>query len=930
MYIGYLAVVLHGHLPYVYHPEIPEMLEERWLFEALTECYLPLLNVFESMQNDKINFRLTLSLSPSLITMINDQMLQERYLKHLQKSIELTVMEQDRLKGDPEYEHLAGFYLDTLTGLKKLYELYNGDLIKPLKQLQRQGSLELITTCATHGYLPLMNSRSSWRAQIQSALELFTNYFDHPPAGMWLPECAYAPGLDEMLREYHIGYFFVDSHGIYNCKPIPQFGTYAPVCTAAGVAAFGRDPASSRQVWDRHSGYPGDPLYREFYRDIGYDLPLHYIGPFLPGGNIRVDTGLKYHRITGSGAHKEPYRPDLARKRASQHAKDFLQQRREQLELVARTMNRRPLALAPFDAELFGHWWFEGPDWLNFLCREASASDSLRMITPTEYLREYPDNQAVELPMCSWGSGGYNQYWLNPSTDWIYRHLHHAEDKMTELADDHLNAQGLEARCLNQAARELLLAQSSDWPFIIHSGTAVEYAKQRFTNHIGRFTALTQMLENGEIQIDMLEEIETRSKFLPDIDFHFFCSHSMINRPATARASYRILILSWEYPPKTVGGLARHVHDLSCALAALGDEVHVITCPASDRGIYTLEEGVHVHRIHPDLLTAENFMDWVNQLNNGMTELSGKLVKVFGAFDLVHAHDWLVGKASKQICGQMNLPLVATIHATEYGRNKGLHSDLQKNIHNLEQELASQATLLIGCSQYMGLEIASLFNQPTDKITVIPNGVEPENILPDRGKPLSRDSKEKNILFLGRLVPEKGVQVLIEALPIILQKAGPVKLYIAGKGPYQPELAELAQSQGVADRVIFVGYVNDHDRNELLNQSEVAVIPSLYEPFGIVALEAMAAGLPVVVSDTGGLRDVIEHGVDGYCVPPDDSELLAYYISELLNNPELARHFTRRARRNVAVKFNWRQIASDTLKVYARAIKLLSLSNPNS
>ncbi len=926
MNTGYLAVVLHGHLPYVYHPEVPELLEERWLFEALTECYLPLLDVFESLQKDKINFRLTLSLSPTLITMLNDQMLQERYLKHLQKSIALATMEQDRLKGDPRYEHLSGFYLDTLTGLKKQYGRYNGDLIKPFKQLQRQGYLELITTCATHGFLPLMNSRSSWRAQIQTALELFNSHFDHPPSGMWLPECAYAPGLDEVLREYQVGYFFVDSHGIHNSRPAPQFGTYAPVCTPNGVAAFGRDPASSRQVWDRHSGYPGDPVYREFYRDIGYDLPLDYIGPFLPGGNIRVDTGLKYHRITGSDSHKEPYLPDLAKKRASQHAKDFLQQRREQLELVARTMNRHPLALAPYDAELFGHWWFEGPDWLNFLCREASNSDSLRMVTPAEYLREYPDNLSVELPMCSWGSGGYNQFWLNPSTDWIYKHLHHAENKMTELADDHPDAMGLEARCLNQAVRELLLAQSSDWPFIIHSGTAVEYAKQRFTNHIGRFTALTQMLETGEIQTGVLEEIESRSKFLPDIDYHLYCSHSMINRPANARRSYRILILSWEYPPKTVGGLARHVHDLSCALAALGDEVHVITCPAPDRGIYTLEQGVHVHRISPELLTAENFMDWVGQLNNGMVKLSGKLVKVFGAFDLVHAHDWLVGEASKQICSQMNLPLVATIHATEYGRNHGLHSNLQEHIHSLEKELTDQATLLIGCSRYMGLEIADLFNQPTGKITIIPNGVEPENILPDKEKPLYHNGREKNLLFLGRLVPEKGVQVLIEALPAILQKAGPVRLFIAGKGPYQPELVELAQSLGVADRVIFFGYVNDHDRNELLDRSDVAVIPSLYEPFGIVALEAMAAGLPVVVSDTGGLRDVIEHGMDGYCAPPGDAALLAFYISELLNNPELARHFTKRARRNVAVKYNWRQIASETLKVYARAIKLSSVN----
>ncbi|TYO93888.1 1,4-alpha-glucan branching protein domain-containing protein [Desulfallas thermosapovorans] len=913
---GYLALVLHGHLPYVRHPEVPEMLEERWLFEALTECYLPLLNVFDSLQRDGVNFRLTLSLSPTLITMLDDELLQERYLKHLHKSIKLAELEQKRLQNDPHYRHLAGFYLETLVKIKEQYEQYSYNLIKPLKQLQEEGFLEIITTCATHGFLPLMASRSSWQAQIQTALQLYTRYFDQPPAGIWLPECAYTPGLDEVLKEYRISYFFVDTHGITHSRPAPLYGTYAPVCTRAGVAAFGRDPDSSRQVWDRHSGYPGDPWYREFYRDIGYDLDLSYIGPFLPGNNIRVDTGFKYHRITGNGQHKEPYLPAMARERAARHAEDFLHQRCRQIEQAACHMDRHPLVVAPYDAELFGHWWYEGPAWLNFLCREIAACDILHMVTPAEYLLEYPDNQAVDIPMCSWGAGGYNEFWLNPSNDWLYKHLHRAEDKMTELADSHPKAKDLTARCLNQAARELLLAQSSDWPFIIHSNTAVEYAVRRFKNHIGRFNILAQMLESSNIDPEILEAIETRSKFLPDIDYHIYRSHTTARRPATARSGYRILMLSWEYPPKTVGGLARHVHDLSCALAALGDEVHVITCPVSDRGIYSLERGVHVHRIHPDRLTAQNFMEWVGQLNTAMVERSGKLAEVFGTFDLVHAHDWLVGDAAGKICDQMALPLVATIHATEHGRNQGLYTDLQRHIHSLEQELANRADLIIGCSRYMGREIARLFNQPADKINIIPNGVDIDSISPDREK--KSPGEEKSIVFLGRLVPEKGVQVLIKALPLILQQAGPVKLHIAGKGPYQSELAKLARDLGVAGQVHFNGFVNDHDRNKLLGRSDVAVFPSLYEPFGIVALEAMAAGIPVVVSDTGGLRDIIEHGIDGYCAPPGDPAMLAHYIAELLNNPELARHFTRRARRNVAVKFNWQQIASDTLEVYSR------------
>ena len=922
MSTGYLALVLHGHLPYVHHPEQNEALEERWLFEALTECYLPLIDIFQTLSRDGINYRITLSLSPTLIAMLTSRLLQERYLEHLEKCLQLAGLEQERLAGDPEFGHLAGYYPHKLAQARQIYEKCGYNPLRPLKQLQEQGCLEIITTCATHGYLPLIKSRAGWRAQVKPALDLYEHHFHRPPAGIWLPECGYAPGVDEVLAEYNIKYFFVDRHGIANSRPAPRYGIFAPLSTRAGVAAFGRDPESSRQVWDRHGGYPGDPLYREFYRDIGYDLGMEYIGPFLPGDGLRVDTGFKYHRITGGdGTHKEPYLPDAALKRAAEDAGDFHRRRLEQLDRAAREMDRRPVVMAPYDAELFGHWWYEGPAWLDFLCRETAAAGALRMITPSDYLTEFPANQAVDLPMSSWGAGGYNQYWLNPSTDWIYLHLHRAEEMMSEQADAHPAAGGLEERCLNQAARELLLAQSSDWPFIMHAGTAVDYAVRRFNNHIGRFNTLMRMLENGAVDEPTLSAIETRSRFLPDMNYRIFRSDPDSARPAKEQPAYRVLVLSWEYPPKTVGGLARHVHDLSVALAGAGDQMHVITCPAAGKGVYALEEGVHVHRIHPDRLTADNFMDWVKQLNTGMEELAGQLLDGGQKFDLVHAHDWLVGSSAVDISRRYHLPLAVTIHATEHGRNRGLHSDLQRHIHHLEGELTRRATLIIGCSRYMGDEINRLFSQPANKIRIIPNGVEPKNITAgiDTGPP--RQENDKTIVFLGRLVPEKGVHVLIAALPAIIENVGPVRLLVAGKGPYQQELESLAHRYGVADLVEFKGFVDDAGRNRMLNQATVAVFSSLYEPFGIVALEAMAAGVPVVASDTGGLSDVIEHGVDGYLSTPGDTHMLAHYVSEIINSPELAQHFTRRARRNVLVKFSWKKIAAATREVYGEAVK---------
>lgn len=919
MTTGYLALVLHAHLPYVFHPEREEVLEERWLFEAITECYLPLLRVFNSLQASQVDFRITLSISPTLLSMLDNELLQERYLRHLYKSIVLAESEVERLANDQQYLPVARYYLDLLQRSRDQYQSYEQNLIAPIKKLKQQGSLEVITTCATHGYLPLMRSRAGWRGQIKTAVDIFQYYFDQPPVGMWLPECAYTPGVDELLRDHEIKYFFVDSHGITNSQPKPVFDLFAPVYTRAGVAAFGRDPQCSQQVWDRDSGYPGHSYYREYYRDIGYDLELDYIGPFLPGEHIRVDTGFKYHRITGGGPHKEPYWPDKARETAAGHAKDFVKRRLQQVQSAEKSMLRAPLMVAPYDAELFGHWWFEGPIWLDFLCREVFGEPNLEMITPGDYLARYPENQVVDIPMCSWGADGYNDFWLNPSTDWMYKHLHHAEDKMSEMANKYPAAEGLEVRCLNQMARELLLAQSSDWSFIIHSGTAVDYARQRFINHVGRFNHLLGMLEGNNINEGVLADMESRLRLMPDIDYRVYSSSIIFCSAQTAQPGRRVLMLSWEYPPQTVGGLARHVHDLANALVGLGCHVHVITCPTAERGIYSLEQGVHVHRISPDLLTAANFMDWVEQLNQGMVALASKMLEVFGSFHLVHAHDWLVGAAAEAISQQLNLPLVATIHATEYGRNQGLHNELQKRIHKLEEKLVNNAHKVICCSNYMQQEIIRLFKQPPGKVYAIPNGVEIKNIvtgLEDNGQ---KNNGDRTIAFLGRLVPEKGIQVLIGALPLILKKAGPVSLAIAGKGPYQLELEQLAYRLGVADRVNFIGFVDDEGRNRLLGGATVAVFPSLYEPFGIVALEAMAAGVPVVVSDTGGLGDIIEHGMDGYITPPGDEHMLAHYVAELLNNPELARHFARRARRNVVEKYNWRQIAVATREVYTQA-----------
>ncbi len=525
---GYLLLLLHAHLPFVRHPENEHCLEERWLYEAITETYIPLVQMLTKLVEDGIDFRLTLSLSPTLITMLKDDLLITRYRKHLEKLIELAEKELARTRNMPEFNYVAQMYERRFTNAYRfLFHRYKGNLLRAFQELLASGKLELITTCATHGYLPLIGiQKEQVRAQVAVGIQVFRETFGCNPRGLWLPECGYKPGDDLVLREYGIRYFFTDTHGVMYASRRPRYGVYAPIlCPSSGVAAFGRDVESSKQVWSAKEGYPGDPDYREFYRDIGYDLDFDYIKDYIHPEGIRLDTGIKYYRITGKGEHKEPYQPEWAQKKAAIHAGNFMFNRERQIEYLAEIFDRKPIVVAPYDAELFGHWWFEGPDFLNYLLRKIPSDQQVfRTTTASDYLEEYPLNQAAVPNACSWGHKGYNEVWLEKSNEWIYRHLHKAGERMVELANRHHQPEDATRRMLNQAARELLLAQSSDWAFIMKSGTIVEYAVRRTKEHINNFTRLYYLLQEGRCDDEWLQELEARNNIFPNIDYRVYAS----------------------------------------------------------------------------------------------------------------------------------------------------------------------------------------------------------------------------------------------------------------------------------------------------------------------------------------------------------------------------------------------------------------------
>lgn len=382
----------------------------------------------------------------------------------------------------------------------------------------------------------------------------------------------------------------------------------------------------------------------------------------------------------------------------------------------------------------------------------------------------------------------------------------------------------------------------------------------------------------------------------------------------------RVLMLSWEYPPRIVGGISRVVHDLAQKIGGQGNEVHVITCQEQGTEDIEKDKNVYVHRVKIYDLSVYNFVDWVLHLNFAFLEYASKLINDTGKFDIIHAHDWMVAFASKTLKNSFSIPLVCTIHATEHGRNWGIHNDMQRYISGVEWWLTFESWRVIVNSEYMKHETSMVFQLPDDKIRVIPNGIDV-----DKFNGIERDyeyrrnfasDNERIIFFVGRLVNEKGVHILVDAIPKILHYYNDVKFVIAGKGPQLEYLKGKVWAMGIANRIYFTGYIRDEDLLKLYKCADVAVFPSLYEPFGIVALEGMLANVPVVVSDVGGLGEIVYHNIDGMKSYAGNPNSLADSILEILHSPEKAEGIKKKALEKVNNTYNWNIISDQTMAVY--------------
>lgn len=525
MHKGSLALLLHAHLPWVRHPEHDDFFEEDWLYEAITETYIPLLRMLRKLAVEKAPVKLTFTMTPTLCAMLRDGLLKSRAERYLDRGVELSRREIERTKENPALNELARFYLNTLTSARAFYvKEISRDIVGAFAQLQDEGLIEIITCAATHGFLPLMESYpEAMRAQIFVGRDEYRACFGRDPSGIWLPECGYVPAITPILQEANLRWFVVDAHGLMYGEPRPRFAIFSPYFTPAGPAVIGRDRESSKAVWSAREGYPGDPAYRDFYRDIGNELPEEYLHRVFPNIGHRRNTGIKYHRITGS-EQKEIYNRGWAMGAADAHAGDFLRNREQQISHLASILPVEPLVLSPFDAELFGHWWFEGPEFLNLFLRKAAYDQNVfRLTTPGSYLAEHPTLQMVSPSPSSWGNKGYWEVWLDRCNAWIYPHLHAAASRMTEAARLHATTRSKRVqRILKQMARELLLAQSSDWAFLMKTGTATDYATRRTKDHLLRFTKLHGLLDPESEEEEFLSACEATDNLFPDINWKYY------------------------------------------------------------------------------------------------------------------------------------------------------------------------------------------------------------------------------------------------------------------------------------------------------------------------------------------------------------------------------------------------------------------------
>ncbi len=554
MSVGSFVFMLHSHLPFYRKAGMWPFGEES-VYECMAESYIPLLNAIGDLWDEGIQAKLTVGITPILGEQLSDPHLNKGFEKFLADRIEAAQLDEQRYspRGEtpnPDFLHLARFYLNWFQQIRKDYhDRWNRDIIGGLKKYQDLGAIEITTSAATHGFSPLLDTDESLYAQFKTGIESYKRLFGRAPKGCWLPECAYRPategrpGIEKWLHDLGLEYFFTESFvikGGQTAEVRKVFGPYGNIeyiptapRPATGldtfeafwlkeypVAVLGRHEEAGYQVWSADQGYPGDGNYREFHKKDD-------------------KSGLHYWKLTSKTTdlgNKQRYNPEAATKQLKENSDHYVGFIQQTLTDQLKKTGQPGLVMVSFDTELFGHWWFEGVSWIKEVLKKMRTYTAVTPMTASEYLKASPPQRAIELPESSWGAGGHYQVWLNNETQWMWPIIHDAEKTMVGLAENYASkSDELVQRVLKQAGRELLLLESSDWPFLVTTGQAKQYAIERFNEHVERFNTLTEMLTKNQIDEAKLASIEDIDNCFPTISPNDFkhAAVAALNTPAT-------------------------------------------------------------------------------------------------------------------------------------------------------------------------------------------------------------------------------------------------------------------------------------------------------------------------------------------------------------------------------------------------------------
>ncbi len=551
--IGYFTFVLHSHMPYVRQAGRWPFGEET-LHEVMAETYVPLLNILYDLKEEGVSPQLTLGLTPILLEQLADPLVLTHFELYLQAKLQLVGLdikrhEASRAKNLLELAHFyRGWYEHVLDSF---INRYHRDVVGAFRKLRDEGNLDVLTSAATHCYLPLMERDSTIHGQLATGLASSKRHLGAASTGVWLPECGYRPayykngkagylkpGIESFLNDLGLQYFFTETNVITGGEMVGKaagdaIGPYGPLpkrrlavvpvteptekttlrpyyVAGSPVGVYGRDERTGMQVWSAAHGYPGDFQYREFHRKDDH-------------------SGLQYWRVTGSKVDlgkKDLYSPEQAQTRVHEHADHFVNLAAARLAEYHQEHKLPGIIVSAYDTELYGHWWFEGIDWMKDVLRQFAKNPDVKLCTAASYTAAYPPSEVLNLRESSWGSGGGHWTWLNPETEWMWPLVHSAERRMEKLAERYPQASGEVLTLLSQVARELVLLESSDWPFLVSTGQAKDYAINRFQGHLARFSQLAALAESGGLHTEAdrraLSLMSDMDNPFPQIDYREF------------------------------------------------------------------------------------------------------------------------------------------------------------------------------------------------------------------------------------------------------------------------------------------------------------------------------------------------------------------------------------------------------------------------